>query len=392
MKIAYFDCFSGASGDMILGSLVDAGLPVETLKTALSGLRVDGWDLTPRPVVKCGISGTRMAVTAGDNGGAHRHLSHVRKIVNGSDLPAVVKDKSLAIFARLAEAEARVHGVDMEQVHFHEVGAVDAIVDIVGSVAGLEALNVEAVYCSALHLGTGTVRCAHGVLPVPAPATAELVRGVPVYATGLEGELLTPTGAAILTTLAAGFGPMPTMIPETTGYGAGNADRTEPNLLRVHIGEIVDASRAGDTERIAVLETGIDDMNPQLYGHIMDRLLAAGARDVFLVPIQMKKNRPGTLLTVLCDPEQVDAFTGMILQETTTIGIRWRMENRVVADRKRVPVQTPYGEVRVKVASLDGRVVTVSPEYDDCKRLADEGGVPLKAVMAAAQRAGEEAG
>ncbi len=414
MRIAYFDCFSGASGDMILGALVDAGLSLEHLRGELGKLGLSHYEIGARKVVKRGLGGTQMIIDleGGHHHGEDRHLeeghhshhhghhSHHRReshhqqphhehrnlhdiqgLIEASALDAAVKEKSLQIFTRLAEAEAKVHRTSIDQVHFHEVGAMDAIIDIVGAVVGLKNLGIEKLYCSPLHVGSGTVECAHGTLPVPAPATLELIKGKPVYSTGVKGELLTPTGAAILTTLASEFGPMPAMIVEATGYGAGTLDPPVPNLLRVSIGEATGSLQRFQIERVAVIETNIDDMNPQLYDYLIQKMLELGALDVFLAPIQMKKNRPGTLVTVICATEAVERFADFLLQETTTIGLRWRIDNRLKAERSIREVETRYGPVRFKVAHLGDQISNISPEYEDCKRIALEKGVALQEVM-----------
>ncbi|MBI5248446.1 MAG: nickel pincer cofactor biosynthesis protein LarC [Desulfomonile tiedjei] len=389
MKIVYFDCFAGASGDMILGSLMDAGLSLEQLKSELDKLHLTHYDLQVMKVTKRGIGGSQAVVSIdqGHHHHHHRHLQDIKEIIEKSDLDVPVKKHSIAIFTRLAEAEARVHRSTVEHIHFHEVGAMDAIIDVVGSVAGLSALGVEKVYCSPLHVGTGTVKCAHGVLPVPAPATAELIKGKPVYSTGVQGELLTPTGAAILTTLASDFGPMPNMSVEKVGYGAGTSDPAIPNLLRMIIGQSSEQMRGYDLERVAVAETNIDDMNPQMYDYLIQKMLDMGALDVFLVPMHMKKNRPGTLLTVICALERITEFSDFLLRETTTIGLRWRIDNRIKAHRSIKEIQTKYGPVKIKVAEVDGMATNIAPEYEDCRRLALEKKIPLKEVMAHASRA-----
>ena len=389
MKIAYFDCFSGASGDMILGSLLDAGLSLERLKAELAKLHLGHYDIGLEKVTKRGIAGSQAIVTVEEDHHHHhhRHLSDIRAVIEASELGDGIKKKALAIFMRLAEAEAKVHQTTIESIHFHEVGAMDAIIDIVGAVAGLAAIGVEEFYCSALNVGSGTVECAHGTLPVPAPATAELIQGFPVYSSGVEGELLTPTGAAILTTLAKGFGDMPAMVPEAVGYGAGNRDTAVANLLRVTVGQATEPVAGLDREEVAVVETGIDDMNPQIYDYLMAKLLQMGAMDVFLVPIHMKKNRPGTLLSVVCKPEMVRQIAGFLIDETTSIGIRWRIDHRLKAKREIKSVDTPYGRIRFKVAAVGTRPVNVMPEYDDCKRAAIEKNVPLKEVLDAVRLA-----
>jgi uncharacterized protein (TIGR00299 family) protein len=383
MKIAYFDCFAGASGDMILGALLDAGLPLKTLKAEIDKLHLDHYDLRVEKTVKKGISGSQAIVIIDErHHHYHRCLSDIKDIIKKSDLSDNIKEMTIKIFTKLAEAEAKVHHVSPDRVHFHEIGAMDAIIDIVGSVAGLEALGVDAVYCSSLHVGSGMVECAHGTLPVPAPATLELIRGKPVYSTGVKGELLTPTGAAILTTLSSSFGPMPGMTVETIGYGAGRSEPAIPNLLRVSVGEQAIEWEGYDTERVAVIETVIDDMNPQIYQYIMEKLLNMGVKDIFLTPVYMKKNRPGTLVTVLCCFEMVTVVADILIRETTSIGLRWHIDDRIKADRKIKEIQTPYGPMRFKISGIkDGKVLNIFPEYEDCKRIAAEKNIPIKEVM-----------
>ncbi len=383
MRIAYFDCFSGASGDMILGALMDAGLGVERLRAELAKLGLSHFEIKAEKVVKRGIAGSRAIVTIdeGHHRHHHRRLGDIEEIIGQSGLAEAVKETSTRVFRRLAEAEARVHRTRVEEIHFHEVGAMDAIIDVVGAVAGLAAMEVDAVCCSAFNVGGGTVECAHGILPVPAPATAELIKGRPFYATSASGELLTPTGAAILTTLCSRFGPAPPMTLETIGYGAGSRETEIPNLLRVMTGQGEEEQHGYETERIAVVETNIDDMNPQLYDYLIGKMLEMGALDVFLGAVQMKKNRPATLLTVTCEPSHVRRLADFLLRETTSIGLRWRLEERIKARRRTEEVRTPYGTVRVKVAEVNGQIVNLSLEYEDCKRIALEKGVPLKEVM-----------
>lgn len=383
MRIAYFDCFAGASGDMILGALLDAGLPLQTLKVELAKLHLSHYDIDVKTVQKSGLAGSQALVMVDEDHHRHRHrpLSHITEIIEQSDLDAAVKANSLQIFRRLAEAEARVHRSSVESIHFHEVGAMDAIIDVVGAAAGLWVLGIEKIACSPLHLGTGTVQCAHGTLPIPAPATAELVKGKPVYSTAVQGELLTPTGAAILTTLATNFGPMPAMTVDAVGYGAGTAERSIPNLLRVVIGAMVAELRGCDMEQVAVMETNIDDMNPQIYDHIIRQALALGALDIYLTPVHMKKNRAGSVLTVICPPSTVERFALFLLRETTSIGLRWRIEHRLKARRRIATIETPFGAIPVKVAEIEGKVVNISPEYEDCRRVAEKKGLPLKQVM-----------
>ncbi len=386
MNIAYFDCFSGASGDMILGALLDAGLPLETLQAEIAKLGLDHYDLSVEKVVKKGMGGSQAMVSVDEDHHHHhhRHLHHIEKIIGGSKLGDRVKGDSLKIFHRLAEAEAKVHRTSVDKIHFHEVGAMDAIIDVVGSAAGFAALGIDEIHCSPLHVGSGTVECAHGTLPVPAPATMELIQGVPIYSTGVTGELLTPTGAAILTTLASGFGPMPAMTVDKIGYGAGTSEPAIPNLLRLCLGRASVEDVGYDVERMAVIETSIDDMNPQIYEHLMERALEMGAMDIFLSPLQMKKNRPGTLATIICTPDQVGEFSDLLIRETTSIGLRWRIENRIKARRSFEGIDTEYGLVKLKIARKGNAIINMTPEYEDCKRLAREKNAPLKSVMAAA--------
>ena len=383
MKIAYFDCFAGASGDMILGSLLDTGLELAQLKAELAKLHLTHYDLKAEKVVKKGVGGCQALVMVDEahHHHHHRNLADIKNILAHSDLEDSIRKKSIAIFTRLAEAEAKVHQTAIEKIHFHEVGAMDAIIDVVGAVAGIAALGIQKIFCSPLHLGSGTVECAHGTLPVPAPATAELVKGKPVYSTGVVGELLTPTGAAILTTLASDFGPMPAMSVEKIGYGAGTSEPAIPNLLRVMIGQTAEDVKDVEMEQAAVIETNIDDMNPQIYDYIIKKILKMGAMDIFLTPVQMKKNRSGTLLTIICQPQRVDEFSDFLLRETTTIGLRWRIDNRIKAHRTIQAIQTQYGAINFKVAKIGHRTINVAPEYEDCKRAALESGVPLKQVI-----------
>ncbi len=386
MKIAHFDCFSGISGDMILGALVDAGLEVERLKAELAHLPLSGYALNAETVQRRGLRGTHVEVEVSEEG-VERHLHEIEEIIEGSDLPEKVKAQSLAIFRRLAEAEARVHGISMEKVHFHEVGAVDAIVDVAGAVVGLWLLGVERVYASPVHVGRGTLRCAHGMLPVPAPATQELLRGVPIYGRDVDAELVTPTGAAILTTLVEEFGSVPPMKTEQIGYGAGTRYLPLPNLLRVSIGETTEKIEGYEEDIVTVIETNIDDMNPQWYEHVMGRLFDAGALDVFLTPIQMKRNRPGVQLSVIATAERVPDMLEVMFAETTTIGVRTCPMRRWKLGRECVVVETRYGPIGAKVARRGEAVMNVAPEYRECQRVAEEQGVPLKEVFQLAQEA-----
>lgn len=383
MKIAYFDCFSGASGDMILGALLDAGLDLEHLQKELAKLGLSHYDVGKSAVVKNGISGSQAIVHVEEDHHHHhhRHLADISAIIEESTLAAAVKRDSIRIFKRLAEAEAKVHNTTMENIHFHEVGAMDAIIDVVGGVIGLHALEIDAIICSPLHVGSGTVDCAHGTLPVPAPATAELVRGKPVYSTGVLGELLTPTGAAILTTLADDFGPLPPITVDSIGHGAGTADLSIANMLRVFIGSAPQPEKRFGVEQTATIETTIDDMNPQMYDYLIDKILQMGALDIFCTTVQMKKNRRGTLVTILCRPEMVTALSEFLFRETTTIGLRWRLDNRYMLQRDIQTVETRYGKIACKKATHGEELINIKPEYEDCKRVALEQKVPLKTVL-----------
>jgi len=381
MKCAYFDCFSGISGDMTLGALLDAGVPIEQLRSELQGLNLPGWDLTAEKVWKNGMAASYAKVRAQDTQ-THRSLSAILGIIEKSSLAPSVKAPATAIFTKLGEAEAAVHDVPLEKIHFHEVGAVDAIVDIVGACIGFSALGIESFACSALNVGGGTAKMAHGVLPVPAPATARLLLGKPTYSNGVQKELVTPTGAAIVTTLCTSFGPQPPMTVNAIGYGAGTADlEGQPNVLRLMVGEAAEKRAAGDSETIRVLEANLDDMNPQIYGYFLEKALAAGALDVFSTPVQMKKNRPGMLVSVLCNPEDESKFHEMLFAETTTLGIRTYTAERRVLARQWETVHTNFGDVRIKVARLNGHIRQASPEFEDCRKLAEAKNVPLQRVM-----------
>ena len=398
MRIAYFDCFAGASGDMILGALLDAGLDLDTLKKELAKIHLHGYELQTNRSVKKGITGTKLDVLldgkpdtphTDHNQGhvhknhghdhAHRNLGDITRLIEDSDLADTIKETAIRIFNRLAEAEARIHNKKVDEIHFHEVGAVDSIVDIAGAAIGLELLGIDQVVVSKIHVGTGTVECAHGTLPVPAPATLELLQGAPVYSHGIENELITPTGAAILTTLADHFGGMPAMKVTQTGYGAGFHDLPIANLLRVSIGESVSKT---EMDTIRMIETNIDDMNPQFYDHIMEQLFEAGARDVFLNPIIMKKSRPGIILSVIVDESAMEACMQVIFRETTTLGVRMSdIKKRMILKRDLVTVTTPWGEGKVKVRELEDGSKTFEPEFADCKRLARESRVPIQEVF-----------
>ena len=378
MKTLYFDCFAGASGDMILGALVAAGVDKAKLLEQLSLLKVDGFAIDFVTVEKSGLSALHARVqTAHEH--KHRHLSHIRTIIQDSQLSDSVKQRAIAIFTKLAEAEARVHNEPVEHVHFHEVGALDAIVDVVGAAICFDLLEVDHFVCSPIHVGSGTVEMAHGRFPVPPPAVTELLKGVPFYSTDLKGELLTPTGAAIITTVCNEYGPIPQMRVEYTGYGAGTREYEKfPNVLRVMIGE-VDSGGVTD-EKLWMIETNLDDVSSQILGYVMDRAFELGARDCYFTPVQMKKNRPGVLLSILAEADRKIELMELIFTETTTLGIRTYEVTRRALDREMVKVQTPYGPIDVKVAKLNGRVVNEMPEFEQCREAAQKAGVALKEV------------
>jgi pyridinium-3,5-bisthiocarboxylic acid mononucleotide nickel chelatase len=385
MKIAYFDCFSGISGDMVLGALVDAGCNLAQLETDLARLPVRGWKISAEKVARGTLAATRVKVEY-PQPDHHRSLSTILRLIEEAGLSPRVAERASNIFRKLGEAEARVHNVPIEKVHFHEVGAVDAIVDIVGAAAGFEQLDIEEFACSALNIGGGRVETQHGNLPVPAPATAELLRGAPTYSNGIPRELVTPTGAAIVATLAAQFGAQPAMTARSIGYGAGAANLAEqPNVLRLFVGEtaVKEANDPRD-ETIVVLEANLDDLSPQVYGYFVERALEAGALDVFSTPAQMKKNRPGQLVAVLCKPENADQLKGLIFQETTTLGVRQSTVQRSTLQREILVMETPLGSIRMKIARSNGHILNVAPEYEDCRKVASERGLPLKHVLAEA--------
>lgn len=385
MKTLYFDCFAGASGDMILGTMVGAGVDPNFLREQLSLLPVTGFSLDFETVNRSGLSATYARVeTAHEH--KHRHLSDIKQIIEGSGLSEAVKQRAVQIFTRLAEAEARVHNEPVDHVHFHEVGALDAIVDVVGAAICFDALQIERFVCSPLHVGSGIVKMAHGQFPIPPPAVTELLKGVPFYATDIKGELLTPTGAAIITTVCTEYGPIPQMKSDATGYGAGTREYPDfPNVLRVLLGETEGPTTID--ERLWMLETNLDDVSPQIIGHCMDRVLELGALDCFFTPVQMKKNRPGVLLSVLCGPNEKEAVMKLLFTETTTLGVRSYEVARRALERTVVRVETQYGPIDVKVAHLDGRVVNEMPEFEQCRQAATKANVPLKIIEEAARLA-----
>jgi len=388
---------------MVMGALVDAGVPFEALRAELAKLGLPGFTLERREVMKGVFRATKVDVHVHDHdhgAGEHKHthdhphgrhdhprrnLESILGLIAASGLDVAVKAKAARIFTRLGEAEARVHGTTIDQVHFHEVGAVDAIVDITGACIGLHLLGVEAVHCSALPVGGGFVTGAHGRIPIPGPGTAELLKGFPVVDTGVRRELLTPTGAAILTTLATSAGTMPAMTVEAVGYGAGDMDLETPNVLRVFLGQ---SAGSGGRETIMQVETTVDDMQPQLWEVVMERLFEAGALDVYLTPVMMKKSRPGTVLTALCPPDKVTELSRVLFEESPTIGVRWTAYQRERLDREMVTLTTAYGAIAFKVSRLAGRVVTATPEFDEVRRIARAKGLPVREVLDLARAEG----
>jgi len=378
---------------MVLGALLDAGLPFEGLKSALGSLALDGCDVSTRRVLRAGVSATKFDVHEnGENGShPHRHLSGIFKLIDRSALSAEGRDRAKALFQRLANAEAAIHDMPVEKVHLHEVGAVDSIIDIVGAVYALDWFGVDRIVSSPLNVGGGTVKSAHGTIPVPAPATVKLLGDAPIYSGEVQKELVTPTGALIVSSYASSFGPVPSMKVEQVGYGAGDNDfPSTPNVLRVLVGEAAESARLkADTtdSSVVVLECEIDDMNPQIFGVVMDRLYAAGALEVFYVPVQMKKNRPGTLLTVVAPPGLRAALSAIIFKETTTIGLRYSEVDRECLVREHANVETAVGTVRMKLAWREGKLVNAVPEFDDCAKLAAAHDLPVKEVQALAVKA-----
>lgn len=400
-RVAWLDGASGASGDMILGALVDLGMPLEWLRAELARLPLLGYRVEAERVRRGGLLATRVEVVLEhaheDSAGRHAHghshphvhphhrgLSEILDLLEKSTLDPVTKDRASTLFRRLAEVEAGAHGIPVEQVHFHEVGAVDSIVDTVGGVLGLRWLGVDRFVASPLNVGTGTVKTAHGVLPVPAPATTALVHGVPVYGDG-DGELLTPTGALLITGHAQAYGPMPAMRIERVGSGAGSREQVgRPNVFRIVVGEQTAPAAPATSDTVLVLQCEIDDLSPQLFGPLVDRLLMAGALDAYLTPVQMKKGRPGILVTVLVPPPGRVAVEEVLFRETTTLGVRWQEWNRTVLDRETIVVETEYGPIRVKLGRKDGVVVNAQPEFEDCQHAATTAGIAVKEAWVAA--------
>jgi len=389
VKVLHIDCFAGIAGDMLLGALIDAGASAQEVRDGLAGLPVTGWELRTERVIKQGISATQVSVSAAPGATVPGRMSYAELTgaMRAGGLSAQVTERSLAVLSAIAEAEARVHGVTVDEVHFHEIGGLDTLVDVTGAALALELLGIERVTSAAIPLSHGFIDCAHGKLPVPPPAVTELVKGVPTVPLDIEGETVTPTGAALAVTLAEGFGPPPPMTVERVGYGAGTSEWPDvPNVLRVLVGR-VQPEQATEATEVVVLEANIDDMPGEHFALAMERCLEAGALDVWFTPIQMKKNRPAVLLSVLAEPEDAARIADAIFENTTTLGIRRSTMSRVCLPRRHETVETPYGPVRLKVAALPSGGETVSPEYEDCVEAARREGVPLRAVYAAARQA-----
>jgi len=387
MKIAYFDCIAGASGDMILGALVDAGLAETVLRDQLAALKIKEFELKIHRIQKRGFSAFKVDVVITDDK-TERHLSEINRIVLESDLSASIKEKAVEIFTRLGGAEAHIHGTTLEKVHLHELGGVDTIVDVVGALIGFEVLGIDEAHCSPLPLGRGFISGAHGQIPLPGPATIALLKGVPIIGSNIDKELVTPTAAVLLTSLCKKFGTIPAMRLKEVGYGAGGWDLPIPNILRILIGEH-DSSESEEGETLAMLETNIDDMNPEIFDYAMDRLFQAGALDVFYFTVQMKKNRPGTVLHVLCRPDDVAAMKRIIFAETSTLGVREQTITRYALPRHIFTVESAFGKVRVKVAKWAPDKFKFIPEYEDCRKAADANHVPLQEVYRAALKIAE---
>ncbi|MFP6870796.1 MAG: nickel pincer cofactor biosynthesis protein LarC [Nitrospinota bacterium] len=397
MKTIYFDCFAGASGDMLLGAMLDLGLSLDALKEHLGKLDLAGYDITLEPVVKCGVTAKQFRVKthpAQSGGGAHhigspathgRSLKTIERIIGEAQIPPRPRERALKAFRRLGAVEAGVHGVPVESVHFHEIGAIDSIVDITGYFLALELMDIERVVSSPLPPGKGFVQTAHGRMPVPAPATAKLLEGIPVADNGMEGEILTPTGVLLLSESAEAFQAMPSMTVTAVGHGAGEKEQSIPNIVRAFWGEggtVPLAASQPDT--ISILETNIDDMSAEIFPHVIEGLMSRGALDAFVIPTIGKKGRPASLLTALCPTEKHDALILYLFQETTTLGVRHRISARTTAERDWIDVKLPWGQVRVKRARYQGRAVNLAPEFEDCRNLAESADVPLKEVLNAA--------
>ena len=388
MKVAYFDCHSGISGDMILGALVDTGVKLQTIRKGLASLDLKGYELKSRRVKRGLFWGTKIDVVLSSKAHTHsRTFTDIEKLLKRSKLPKQIIEDSIEIFLRLGKAEAKVHRTKLDKVHFHEVGAVDSIVDIVGGVIAMHELGIDQILASPLNTGEGTVECEHGILPVPAPATLELLKGIPCYSSGVPYELTTPSGAAMIGFWAEAFQSLSLMKIQKSGYGAGShVIQSHANLLRVIVGE----AEGKGSDKIVLIETNIDDMNPEFYDHIMEQLFAAGALDVFYTPVMMKKSRPAVKISVLAPPVKREAVSHILLTETSTFGIRFSEMDRIILDRQSLEVQTPYGKVAVKVGSLAGQMMHFSPEYENCKQIARKKKIPVKTVYDAAFQSAEK--
>ena len=386
MKTLYLDAFAGISGDMMLGALVDIGVPLEVFRSVASKLGLAEVEITANRTERKSIGAVKIHVRAPERG-VVRTYAHIKGLIAKSKLPRGVKEKSQAIFALLAEAESRIHSRSIDQVHFHELGSADTLVDVAGTAAGLEHLGVEQLLCSPLPMGTGMIKTSHGIFPIPAPAVVEILKDIPVYSSGIPTEIVTPTGAAIVAALASDFCLLPPMRIQAVGYGAGDRDLEIPNLLRVFLGERETAARGRTTERRLVFSANIDDMNPELYPYVVDKLFEAGAEDVWLHPIQMKKSRPAVTLNVLVPPAREEEIKEVVFAETKTLGMRISEVDKEYLDREVIQVETPFGRLRVKLARQEGRPVNIAPEYEDCRQAAVKCRVPLKDVYAAAEEA-----
>ena len=379
MKILYFDCFSGVSGNMILGAMVDAGIDIKALKKELKKLDLHSYSLKVSKVKRKGIKGTKVDVIVDKKKHLHHtHYKDIKRLIERSKLSKKIKEDSLAIFKNIAEAEAKIHRTSVDNVHFHEVGAVDSIVDVVGTSICISLLNSDITLSSPINTGKGMVKTEHGLLPVPAPATTEMLKGFPSYSSDIEFELATPTGVGIITAMAKASNTIPVMKTNVIGYGAGSKDFSDsPNLLRIMIGEGYSPS---EQDSITVIESNIDDMNPQFYDHIMNRIFDAGALDVFLTPIIMKKNRPAVKITLLSDNDNVNKLADILLKETTSFGLRMYKTERIKLEKEIKTVKTEYGSTKVKIGKKNGKIINIAPEYEDCKRIANERGISIREV------------
>lgn len=376
MGTIYFDCFSGISGDMIIGALIDLGLDINYLKKELQKLNLKNYRIESKKIVKNGISATKFDLIEEHKHHDERNLKEINKIIGNSKLDNKIKTTIKKIFLKIAQAEAKIHNKPINKIHFHEIGAIDTIIDVAGAVIGFKKLGIEKVYCSKLNVGTGFVEFSHGKFPVPAPATAEILKDVPIYHNNIEAELVTPTGAAIITTLAEKFGEMPAMKVEKIGYGAGTKYLEQPNVLRVFYGKLNDIGN----EKINIIEANIDNMNPEIYPYVIDKLMENGALDAFLTNIFMKKGRPAIKLSVLCEIKDTDKLCKIIFDETTTLGVRIFTAEKKKLDREIKTIKTKYGNVRVKISKLNNKIQNIMPEYEDCARIARKYKIPLKIV------------